>query len=106
MGVGVGVGSGLLVVVGVGSGFSLGGVLVGLISTTGVLDGAGSEEGTGSSLTADEGVLLLLLGLQRPVEARLLRVNLFAGTAISRASTSGAGTGSGWATRAAISLWC
>jgi len=104
VGVGLAGVSGSLVGVGVGLGSSLGGVLVGFTSfTSGVLGGADSDEGLGSSLPVDEGTTLLSLGLQRPVEARLLRVTLFAGTAMSRASISA--MGSGWATRAATSLW-
>ena len=61
------------------------------------------EEGIGSSLIVDDGTLLLLLGLQRSVPARL-RTILLAGTDMSRAAIW-TGAASGWAARAAISLW-
>lgn len=123
MGVGVGVGVG---VVGVGSDFlvlevdGLGSSLGVLceprppFKLRGLLSGeAGSDEGLGSSLTEDEGIgsslivdegtLLLLLGLQRSVPARL-RTILLAGTDMSRAAIW-TGATSGWAARATISLW-
>ena len=112
----VGVGSDFLVVEVDGLGSSLGVLceprppfrLRGLLSgEAGSDEGLGSslteDEGIGSSLIVDEGTLLLLLGLQRSVPARL-RTILLAGTDMSRAAIW-TGAASGWAARAAISLW-
>ena len=87
----MGAGDGLGVVVGSGAG------VVGLGSSLGVVVGSlgGVVVGLGSSVW----------GLQRPVPARFLRMNLSAGMDISRAKTCLAVATWGRATRAAISLW-